>query len=358
MIMKKVLFVIPSITQTNGVCSFVFNYLKYLDKKAFSFTILATDLRPSPYYIELAKQLDVKLVLTKNPGEVGFRRWHYDLKKFFEQNHSFDIIYSNVPNQSIFIFKLAKKYGIKKMAIHSHSTSAADKALNRIRNYFLNRLMLKYATKCFACSQAAGVALYGKRSFEIINNAIDYSKFSFNEEYRSLIREKYNIKESEKIVGFVGRFVPQKNVSYFINLAQKTDENIRYLLIGNGPLKEEIMTSINRLNLGNKFIFVEECDCVEKYYCAMDIFALPSLYEGLPVSGIEAQVNGLPCLFSNAITFEASISNKAFFLPLIDEDLWISKIQNLSFDNREQITNDKYDIVKQAKIFNNVLELM
>lgn len=354
--MLKILFVLPSITQTNGICSFVFNYISHLDKNNFKISVLATDLRPSKYYINLAQKLNVKLILTRNPGEVGFKKWYRELRNFFKKNHYFDIIYSNVANQSMFIFHLAKKYGIKKRIIHSHSTSSADIFTHKIRNNILNRIMLRYVTNCFACSIAAGKALYGKREFVVINNAIDYSKFVFNSEYRHLVRKSHSIKNEDIVVGFVGRFVPQKNLKFFVDLANNTSHNIKFLMIGNGPMKKDLLYEVASLGLDERFIFVEECNCVEKYYSAMDIFALPSFFEGLPVSGIEAQISGLTCIFSKTITDEAKIIDKTYFLSIDNVKEWTDKIESFNDYSRDVVINEKYDISIQAKLFEEKLK--
>ena len=353
--MKKILFVMGGISQANGVTSFLFNYLKYIDLSKLQISILTTDFEPSQQYIDFCVENNIKLFYLPSIAHKGFLKYHKALKVFFKQNHDFDIVYSHVANQAYFVFKLAKKYNIKVRAIHAHATKSSDTFIGRLRNSVLNKLMLKYATNKFACGKLAGKALFGKNSqFKIINNAIDYSKFSFKEKDRCSIRKSLHIKDSEILLGFVGRFVPQKNIYFFVELLKMLDNNYKLLMIGSGPLKEKFIYKCKELNIIDKLVFVDEIDCVNKYYSAMDIFCLPSLFEGLPVVGVEAQANGLQCIFSNNITLESKILEKTKYVPLnIDE--WVKQIKASTLEHNTDLLSTQFNIVEQARIFEKIL---
>ena len=131
---KRILFVIPSLTQANGIPAFLINYMKNMDLTKFDITILSSNLRPSPDYMNFFRERDIKCFFINDLRKDGFVKYYKSLKNFFKENHKFDLIYSNIANQSLFIFYVAKKYGIKKYAIHSHATMSSSNKLKMIIN--------------------------------------------------------------------------------------------------------------------------------------------------------------------------------------------------------------------------------
>lgn len=355
MVKKKILFVVSNISVTNGVSSFLFNYLKNMNLNNFQITILTSNYCPEQNYIDFCKENDICLEFLPLISRDGLTKYLKSLKQFFKNNHDFDIVYSNVANQAYFVFKLAKKYGVRVRAIHAHATKSSDSLIHRIRNFFVNKAMLRYSTHKFACGQLAGNALFGKKSqFTVINNAIDYTKFEYSPNNRKEIREQLNLKDDNVLLGFIGRFVPQKNIYFFIDVIKGLSNNYKLLMIGEGPQKSEFIKRCDAESILDKFIFIDETHEVYKYYSAMDLFCLPSLFEGLPVVGVEAQVNGLQCIFSNNITSECKILPKTRFCNL-DTKEWIDTISELNTDHDTTKLGKKYDITTQAKIFENIL---
>lgn len=355
MVKKKILFVVSNISITNGVSSFLFNYLKKMNLNNFKITILTSDYCPEQNYIEFCKEHDICLEFLPLISRDGLCKYLKSLKLFFKNNHDFDIVYSNVANQAYFIFKLAKKYGIKVRAIHAHATKSSDSIIHRIRNFFVNKAMLRYSTHKFACGQLAGNALFGKKSqFTVINNAIDYSKFGYSVENRNEIRQKLNLNKNNILLGFIGRFVPQKNIYFFIEILKGLSDDYKLLMIGEGPQKEEFIKKCDAECVLDRIIFISETNQVYKYYSAMDIFCLPSLFEGLPVVGVEAQVNGLQCIFSDNITRECMILPKTKFCNL-NSKIWIDTISQLDNNHDSAKLGNQYDINVQSKIFENIL---
>ena len=276
-----------------------------------------------------------------------------ELKRIFKENQ-YDIVHSNMNALSVFTLRAAKKAGIKVRIAHSHSTSNKKEWKKNIVKNMLRPLSKKYATHYYACSEHAGRWLFGNKTFDkglvkIIYNAIDLERFNFNQENRDLIRKEYNI-EDKYVIGHVGRFMQQKNHVFLIdvfNEFQKTRNDAVLLLIGDGPLKEELFNKVNELNVQDKVIFGGVHKDVEKYYSAMDSFLFPSIYEGLGMTLVEAQVNGLPCLASNFIPKEAIVDTNTKLLEL-DITKWIQNMNDLNRTNSKNCDISKYDIKKKA----------
>lgn len=213
-----------------------------------------------------------------------------------------------------------------------------------------------------ACGDDAGIYLYGKKNYQkgkviVLNNAIDVQKFKFSNEIREKKRRELGINE-QLLVGHVGRFLEQKNHKFLVDVMQqtiKTSTNIKFLLIGNGELKEEIEKKCVDLGIRDYVIFLQNRDDVNELMQAMDIFVLPSLYEGLPVVGIEAQATGLKCLFSDTITEKVKVLDTCTFLPINNKNctlLWNEEIENFiplkREDCAEEIRKHGYDIKTEA----------
>lgn len=352
--MKKILFVIPSLTQANGIPAFLINYLSNIDLKKFDITVLTSNLRPSKKHINFFKNNNIKLFFVSDFRKEGLIKYWKSLKNFFKNNHDYDLIYSNVANQSLFIFFMAKIYGIDNYALHSHATISSASLKKRVLNDALIRIILKKTKYFISCSEIAGKAMFRKKNFCVINNAIDYSKYKFSLNDRENIRNKLNIKNNEKIVGYVGRFAQQKNIYFFKRLAEKLNYDYKILMIGTGDLKESFIKQIIETKLENKFVFVDECDNVNKYYSAMDCFMLPSHFEGLPIVSIEAQANGLVCFLSDTISKECKILETTQFLNRNNIELWKCNLLNCNLTrgiNNKGELNDKFNIQIQASKF-------
>ena len=349
---KNILFIVPSLTLTNGISKFLFNYITNMDISNFNISILSSNLRPASEYLDYFKSNNIKVFLIDKLSKVGFLKWYSEVKKFFKDNHNYDIIYSNVANQSYFFFKIARKYNIKKLCLHAHATKGSDNWLKNMINRVLIYKVKKMTTNRFSCSFLAGKYVFGSKKFEIIPNAIEYEKYKFNEEFRNEIRNKYNI-NGKKIIGFIGRFTAQKNIYFFKKIAKTINDNYIIIMIGEGDLKKGFIKKIKEENLENKFLFIDENSDVNKFYSAFDYFFLPSFFEGLPVVGVEAQINGLKCLFSDLITNELKISENVLFLKNDNPSIWISELT--TYDRKSNVLSDSFNIKTQASKFERIL---
>lgn len=218
-----------------------------------------------------------------------------------------------------------------------------------------------YPTVRFACSRYAGKWLFGKNAdFTVIPNAIELDKFRFNAETRKQTRKELGISDDTFLIGHVGRFMPQKNQSFLVDvlaglLPKRSDVMLAF--VGDGPDRTAVQQYVEELGIADHVLFLGQRSDVNRLYQAFDVFCLPSLYEGLCVVGIEAQRAGLPCLFSDAITREVDVTGASRFMPITSPEEWISfisaieSLSNLHSSKRsDQISGDieEYDIQRCA----------
>ena len=159
-------------------------------------------------------------------------------------------------------------------------------------------------------------------------NAIDRERFAFNDETRKRLRAAYHL-DGSFVIGHIGRFVPQKNHSFLIQIFRDTLAKLpsaRLLLIGDGPLKDDIQKMVQRFGLEEQVIFLGQRNDIPALLQAMDLFLLPSLYEGLPVSCLEAQAAGLSCIAADTVSVETAYEKDFQFLSLASEETWVNAI--------------------------------
>ena len=237
----------------------------------------------------------------------------------------------------------AKKANVKKVIVHSHCGG-----INRDMKYRITRFLNMPGLKLYpdiycACSEEAGIWKYPasvvKEQLRIIHNGVDVEKFCFNRDTRKSMRKKLGFSEENIVIGHVGRFSEQKNHSFIIKLLEeisKKDNKYRLLLLGDGPLRDAIKEQVSKSNLTDIVTFTGNVDNVNEYLQAMDIFVMPSFYEGFPVVAIEAQATGLPVLCSNNITKEIQVDNLVSFLALDEKEQWLETIVSLANNTKER----------------------
>ena len=342
-----------------GVESVVMNYYRNIDRDKIQFHFLCDEDSTDIPYDEIEK-LGGKVIVI--PPYQKLFKYQKELYKIFKENN-YKIVHSHISTLSIFPLRIAKKAKIPVRIAHSHSTSNKKELKRNLIKNMLRPFSKVYPTIFFGCSQLSGKWLFGKRAFlknkiKIINNAIDLEKFKFNEEIRNKIREKLNILEDTLLIGHIGRFVTQKNHEFLIEIFNdiyKERKNSKLILIGQGNLKKKIVKKVEELGLKDNVIFTGQINNVSDYYNAMDIFVLPSLYEGLPVVGIEAQANGLLCEFSTDMTKETKVLNTTRFISLKETPENWAKIILEDYknfkrkDSFDEMTENNFNIIKEAK---------
>ena len=234
-----------------------------------------------------------------------------------------------------FIRQFYKKYDIKHLITHAHTTKYSDNPKNALRNRMMCLGLKKSATDYFACSKAAGEFYYGKEAVanglvKVIPNAIDLEKYKFNQAIREKIRKSLNI-EDKFVVGHIGRMAPPKNQKFLLQIFKKVKKertNSILLMIGNGPLKKEIESEIKRLNLQDSVILLGVRNDVPNLLMAMDVFVLPSLSEGLGIVAMEAQASGLKCILSDKVPVETDMGGAKYISLQTYCKQWASAILN------------------------------
>ena len=339
-----------------GTETFAMNYYQNIDrtKVQFDFLVESTSRIIDKDKIESMGGHVVIIPSYKNP-----LKYVQTLTKIFKEN-KYDIVHSNMNTLSYFTLKAAKRAGIKVRIAHSHSTSNPNEFTRNFIKNTLRPLSKKYATNYFACSELAGRYLFGDKTFDkgkviVINNGIDVDKFKYNEEYNISLRKELNISPTTKVIGHVGRFVSQKNHTYLIDIFKEIhdkDNDTKLLLLGDGPLLEDIKNKVHSYNLDDSVIFAGIHSDIYRYYSVMNIFIFPSLYEGLGLTGVEAQVSGLYCLVSSNITHELQTTSNIEFLDIKDSpQAWASRsielLNNNTIDRSftyKEIEGTKFDI--------------
>lgn len=300
-----------------GVENFVLNYYRHIDKKKIQFDFICCEdkLAFEDEITELGGNIFYLSNFKSNP-----LKFCVELYNILKEGHYQIIHYNMLSAANLLPLFVAKTLNIPKVIVHSHNSSIPSGKVRKIM-HSINRPIIKYlCTDYFACSNMAAQFLFkdSENKVNIINNAIDGEKFQYHSEKRELLRVKYNL-ENRFVIGHVGRFAEQKNHLFLIDIfheISKKDMNASLLLIGDGPLLEKVREKVEKLELEEKVIFAGSSTEICYLYSVMDIFILPSLFEGLPIVGIEAQASSLPSYFSQNISNELQITPLATFISL------------------------------------------
>lgn len=280
-----------------------------------------------------------------------------NLRKLIKnEKYEYVHVHADVANK-LFTSGLAARFaGAKRVILHSHA-AGTDGKHRKIKKclHMLCRRTLKYiATDYVACSDLAAKWMFPNVDIEkivMINNGVDLEKFQFNKSIRNKIRKELKI-ENEILMGHVGRFCYQKNHDFFLNILEVIkDKEIpaKLLLVGEGPGKESFKEKIKQKQLENLVVFWGSSNKVQELFMAMDVFVLPSHFEGLPVVGVEAQATGLPVVFSDQITQSAQLIDNVVFLGIKEDqtDKWVETI--LKFGKKMGNREKAYLVLKKKK---------
>lgn len=348
-----------------GIENFLINVYRKIDRNIFQFDFVINDRGKKDIFEKEIEQLGGKIYKIPSIVDSGHFLYLENLKKIFESN-KYQIVHSHYNMISGFILKEAKKSNIRIRIAHSHSTNDINLRKINLKNIYKRYsryLISKYATERFACSTEAGKWLFRKSEFEIINNAIDIEKFIFNKEKRVKIRKLWNIEKDKFAIVNIARMSLVKNHLFLLELMkelEKIDKNIVLYLIGDGELRGEIEKKIQEYNLKNVFLLGIHQN-INEILNGMDLMLFPSLYEGLGIVAVEAQVNGLMVLGSNNIPIEADLGVKLFKTLNLNDNIkvWIDEIIKYKKTfTRYQTEQDKIILLKSNYNIKNVVKIL
>lgn len=372
----RILHISQGFGSLGGVMSFNLNYYKYFNRDFVKFDFLFCNKESLGVERNNPMLLDSKIfelnayVKCHNRIKRAVYLIH-NIKKIVKEN-GYKVVHIGTGSQQVQIICLIACViaGVKIRISHSHSSGDLEKIDNslksNIKHYLIpiNQWMIrKLATNYFACSYDAGKNLFGSKGissnkFKIIHNAIEIKRFSFSEDSRRKIRNNFNVSDGTLVLGHVGRFDNAKNQIFLVKIfeqIQKINSDSQLWLIGDGETKESVEKYVKHLSYRDKIIFLGTTKFVNDYLQAFDVFILPSLYEGLSISAIEAQVSGLPLVISDNLSKEHNITGNVFFADLKrGPEEWAENIMNISssFERRdcsEKLIKGGYDISKEAQ---------
>lgn len=314
-----------------GVEAVVMNYYRAMDKTKIQFDFFLDEDSEFPQRQELERAGAGIFILPPY-----FRMWAWQ-KQLTQQlrKGGYSIVHAHINTMNVFPLFCAWRAGIPVRICHNHSTAQWREGKKTVLKYLLRPFNKLFATHWFACGKKAAEWMYGRRAVAhekvvILPNAIDTKHYAFCREERVRLREQLGIGQDVLVLGHIGRYAYAKNHAFLLHcfaaLLQR-DSHAKLLLVGEGERKVQIQNEIERLQLGHAVIQAGPQADTAPFYSVMDVFCLPSFYEGFPVVALEAQANGLPCLFSQAVPAQACVLRQAERLPQhADAECWAEHI--------------------------------
>ena len=336
--------------KNGGVEKVILNYFENINREKYQLHIITQGESDKKNYEEFEENGFIIHTVTKK-GVSVFKNF-LEIKRILDEQ-KFDIIHCHMSNTNFFPLFYGKLSGVKIRINHSHNALTKKSIMDKI----LCLMSKMVDTNRMACSVEAAKWMFNtEKKVFILRNAIEIEKYAFNQIIRDEMRKKLKYDKNDIVIGCVARFEHQKNHDFLLELFKELSlikNNYKLLLIGAGSLEKNIKEKANRLGLSSNILFAGTTNETNKYYQAMDIFALPSLYEGLGIVYVEAQISGLKCIASTNVPFDAKICENLTFLPL-DVKQWVKYIKNTHCLNRREFVDEAkrsgYDIKKESLI--------
>lgn len=341
--------------EAGGTQAFLMNLYRNIDRNKVQFDFLV-EYDNKEFYDDEILNMGGKIYYTNFRKKLNIIKFKKELSKILKEHPEYKIIHIHATAIGKICTDVAKKCGIQVIIAHTHNNGAV-KDWKYIPKIILRKLYLKGPTDFFACSEEAGKYTFKNKKFKVIHNAIDTKKFLYNENIRKEIRRELDI-EDKFVIGNVGRLHEQKNQTFLIDIfneLQKKENNSILLIVGKGPLEDELKNKVKRLQLEDKVRFLGNRNDIAKIYQAIDVFVLPSLFEGLGIVAIEAQAAGLPVVASTGVAKEADITQNIVKISL-DSSIndWVNMICSIKVQDRnlvmKNIKKAGYDIEENAQI--------
>ena len=339
-----------------GVQTLLMNLYRKIDRDRVQFDFLVHYTAPQ-FFDEEIEALGGKIYRFTVREDYNFSKYYRDLNNFFKEHTEYKIVHGHMHSLGGIYFHAAKKNGVPVRIAHSH-TNSTQKDAKQFVKILMNHLYAVDANVLFACSSAAGKYMFGTKRFEVINNAIITDNFVYSEMSRQNKRRELSIAD-KFVIGSVGRFEIQKNQRFAVEVFEKISKvrsDSVLLLVGTGSMQNEIKALVAKKGLKEKVLFLGNRRDVAELYQAMDVFVMPSLFEGLGIVGVEAQAAGTPVVCTDTLPMEIDVSTLIYRLSLEKSaGEWADMIMKAA-DNPQRHQNMKsyiieanYDMKKKKK---------
>ncbi len=343
-----------------GIETMLMNYYRRIDRDVLQFDFLANKPKPGDYDEEI-RSMGGHIYVSPGLNPIRYPGYIKYVRQILAADRDIAIVHAHNEAMGYYALRGAERAGIKTRIAHAHNTRI-------IRDYkwplkMVCKLLLPHAASdLWACGRDAGIYFFGRQRWNaggmVMRNAIDTACFRFDPEVRAAVRAENGLGD-RTVIGHVGRFNMQKNHTRLLDIYaayMRRDPNSILVLIGEGELEGAMREKARALGIADNVLFAGLQSRVDRWYQAMDVFLLPSLFEGLPVVGIEAQASGLACIFSDAVTDEVVLSPRALRVPLTEtDDGWAQALFTLAHGDfsreagAEVVRDAGYDIVCEAQ---------
>ena len=308
------------------------NYYRHVDRSDVQFDFLCNKRKPGDYDEEIEK-LGGRIYHTPGFNPLKYVRYVRRMRELIREN-GYTIIHVHNGPMGLYALNAAKWSGMRCRIYHAHGAGITKHKMVMFK--FLCKILIPFnLTHRYACGVAAAKYYYGQRvvqqqDYTLIPNAIELDRYVFNLETRQGMRQRYGL-EDRHVIGHVGRFAAQKNQIFLLQIfaeMKKADPRAHLVLVGDGELRQKVQDQACAMGLKDDVLFVGSIPNVHEWYQVFDVMVMPSLWEGLPVVGVEAQTADLPCVFSDVITREIGLLEKAEFVSLnAPVERWVEAIQ-------------------------------
>ena len=334
-----------------GIETMLMNYYREIDRSQIQFDFLANKPAPGEYEEEI-RSMGGRIFVSPGLNPLHYPQYKRYMADLLHGNPDIIIVHAHNEAMGYYALQSAKDAGVRVRIAHAHSTRIIQDYKYPLK-LICKQLLPGAATDYWSCGREAGIYYYGEKRWNasgfILRNAIDVSRFAFQPEVRERLRQVNGL-ENCFVIGHVGRFNVEKNHIRLMDILAEIAEAIpdtRLALIGTGELEQAVKEKARAVGVQDKTLFLGQMADVSGWYQAMDCFVLPSLFEGLPVVGIEAQAAGLPCFFSDRVTDEILLSPEARRISLQADDAeWAREI--IAARQSEVNRNQGKDVVRQA----------
>ncbi len=342
-----------------GIETMLMNYYRNIDRSKVQFDFLCNKKKKGAYDEEILS-MGGKIYRTPGLNPLKFPKYLKYMRELFKEHPEYNIIHAHNGALGVYALYAARKNNIKHRIFHAHGASITFDLKWPLKMFCRSRL-LNNCNHNWTCGIEAARCYFGNKNVEkgnytFVPNAIDVEKFAFSEETRNNIRKENNLKD-KFVIGHIGRFMKQKNHSFLVDIfneIHKMDSSAVLVFLGDGELEDEIRKKVSSLGLTDSVIFKGNVSNAHEWYQAFDVFVLPSVWEGLPVVGVEAQAASLPCVFSASVTKEIKLTDNAKFISLDDnakawaDEIIKSKNNSIRKDMTGEISKAGYNIKVEA----------